>query len=55
MLNSFVAAVQTPDQFIAVRFLISAVGGSFVLTQIWTSVMFSANIVGTANATTAGW
>lgn len=51
----YVAAVQTVDQFIAVRFLISSVGGSFVLTQLWTSVMFSANIVGTANATTAGW
>lgn len=49
------AAVQTVDQFIALRFLISFVGGSFVLTQLWTSVMFSASIVGTANATTAGW
>jgi NNP family nitrate/nitrite transporter-like MFS transporter len=50
-----VAAVDSPDSLIAVRFLISSVGGSFVLTQLWTSIMFSANIVGTANATTAGW
>eukprot|EP00281_Chroomonas_sp_CCMP1168_P013605 CAMPEP_0206216918 /NCGR_PEP_ID=MMETSP0047_2-20121206/2989_1 /ASSEMBLY_ACC=CAM_ASM_000192 /TAXON_ID=195065 /ORGANISM="Chroomonas mesostigmatica_cf, Strain CCMP1168" /LENGTH=602 /DNA_ID=CAMNT_0053639321 /DNA_START=71 /DNA_END=1879 /DNA_ORIENTATION=- len=50
-----IAAVDSYDAFVAVRFLISFVGGSFVLTQLWTSVMFSANIVGTANATTAGW
>jgi NNP family nitrate/nitrite transporter-like MFS transporter len=50
-----IAAVQTVDQFIAVRFLISFVGGSFVLTQLWTSLMFSPCVVGLANATTAGW
>lgn len=49
------AAVTTYDQFVGVRFLISFIGGSFVLTSLWTSVMFSSNIVGTANATTAGW
>ena len=30
-------------------------GASFVITQFHTSVMFAPNIVGTANATAAGW
>lgn len=37
------------------RFFIGFIGASFVVTQFWTSVMFSGNIVGTANATSAGW
>jgi NNP family nitrate/nitrite transporter-like MFS transporter len=31
------------------------IGASFVITQYHTSVMFAPNVVGTANATTAGW
>ena len=31
------------------------IGASFVITQHHTSVMFATNVVGTANATTAGW
>mmetsp|Transcript_12118 Transcript_12118/g.28317 ORF Transcript_12118/g.28317 Transcript_12118/m.28317 type:complete len:605 (-) Transcript_12118:194-2008(-) len=50
-----VAATDTYDSFTGVRFLISFIGASFVLTQLWTSVMFASNIVGTANATSAGW
>jgi NNP family nitrate/nitrite transporter-like MFS transporter len=50
-----VAATDSYDAFTGVRFLISFIGASFVLTQLWTSVMFSSNIVGTANATSAGW
>lgn len=38
-----------------IRFFIGAIGATFVVTQYWTSVMFSKNIVGTANATSAGW
>ena len=34
---------------------IGVIGASFVITQYHTSVMFAPNIVGTANATTAGW
>lgn len=41
--------------FQAVRFFIGGMGATFVITQFWTSVMFSKNVVGTANATTAGW
>lgn len=46
---------QTPTQFMIARALIGGIGASFVITQYHTSVMFSPNIVGTANATTAGW
>ena len=41
--------------FLLFRLLIGAVGASFVITQFHTSVMFAPNVVGTANATTAGW
>ncbi|MFP6584898.1 MAG: MFS transporter, partial [Candidatus Hydrogenedentota bacterium] len=37
------------------RLAIGAIGASFVITQYHTSVMFAPNVVGTANATTAGW
>src|SRR5579863_7817224 len=41
--------------FLFFRLAIGAIGASFVITQFHTSVMFAPNIVGTANATTAGW
>ncbi|WP_179404462.1 MFS transporter [Burkholderia guangdongensis] len=41
--------------FLICRLGIGAVGASFVITQYHTSVMFAPNVVGTANATTAGW
>jgi MFS transporter, NNP family, nitrate/nitrite transporter len=41
--------------FLLCRLGIGAVGASFVITQYHTSVMFAPNVVGTANATTAGW
>jgi NNP family nitrate/nitrite transporter-like MFS transporter len=47
--------VQTPLQFLLCRFLIGFIGGSFVITQFHTSIMFAPNVVGTANATSAGW
>jgi hypothetical protein len=37
------------------RFLVGFAGGSFVLTQLWTTTMFDLNVVGIANATSAGW
>lgn len=37
------------------RFLIGAIGASFVVTQFHTSVMFSKKCVGAANAAAAGW
>lgn len=41
--------------FLIFRLLIGVIGASFVLTQFHTSLMFAPNVVGTANATTAGW
>jgi NNP family nitrate/nitrite transporter-like MFS transporter len=41
--------------FLLVRLLIGTIGASFVITQYHTSVMFAPNVVGTANATAAGW
>jgi NNP family nitrate/nitrite transporter-like MFS transporter len=41
--------------FLVFRLAIGAIGASFVITQYHTSVMFAPNIVGTANAATAGW
>ncbi len=43
------------ETFLLFRLAIGAIGASFVITQYHTSVMFAPNIVGTANATTAGW
>jgi NNP family nitrate/nitrite transporter-like MFS transporter len=43
------------ETFLLFRLAIGAIGASFVITQYHTSVMFSPNVVGTANATTAGW
>lgn len=47
--------VQTPMQFLVCRLFIGFIGASFVITQVHTSIMFAPNIVGTANATSAGW
>ena len=44
-----------PWTFIFFRLLIGMIGASFVITQYHTSVMFAPNVVGTANATSAGW
>lgn len=43
------------QSFLIFRLLIGCIGGSFVITQYHTSVMFAPNVVGTANATSAGW
>lgn len=50
-----VAFSQSYESFLFFRLLIGAVGASFVITQYHTSVMFAPNVVGTANAATAGW
>ena len=46
---------QNYETFLLFRLAIGVIGASFVVTQYHTSVMFAPNIVGTANATTAGW
>jgi MFS transporter, NNP family, nitrate/nitrite transporter len=43
------------QSFLLLRLAIGAVGASFVITQYHTSAMFAPNVIGTANATTAGW
>ncbi|SOY62518.1 putative nitrate transporter; Major facilitator superfamily MFS_1 [Cupriavidus taiwanensis] len=50
-----VALAQNYETFLVFRLLIGAVGASFVITQYHTSVMFAPNVVGTANAASAGW
>jgi NNP family nitrate/nitrite transporter-like MFS transporter len=46
---------QSYESFLLFRLGIGAIGASFVITQYHTSVMFASRVVGTANATTAGW
>jgi NNP family nitrate/nitrite transporter-like MFS transporter len=43
------------EMFLLFRLMIGVIGASFVITQYHTSVMFAPNVVGTANATSAGW
>jgi NNP family nitrate/nitrite transporter-like MFS transporter len=43
------------ESFLLFRLAIGGIGAAFVITQYHTSVMFAPNVVGTANATTAGW
>ncbi len=50
-----VGLAQNYEQFLLLRLGIGLIGASFVITQYHTSVMFAPNVVGTANATTAGW
>lgn len=50
-----VASANSYESFLFFRLLIGAIGASFVITQYHTSIMFASNVVGTANAATAGW
>jgi NNP family nitrate/nitrite transporter-like MFS transporter len=50
-----IAFAQSYESFLFWRLCIGAIGASFVITQFHTSVMFAPNIIGTANATAAGW
>ncbi len=50
-----VGLAQDYTSFLICRVLIGLIGASFVITQYHTSAMFAPNVVGTANATTAGW
>lgn len=43
------------ETFLLARLAIGAIGASFVITQYHTTIMFAPNVVGTANATSAGW
>ena len=50
-----IGLAQNYETFLIFRLSISVIGASFVVTQYHTSLMFAPNVVGTANATTAGW
>jgi NNP family nitrate/nitrite transporter-like MFS transporter len=50
-----IGLVHDYQAFILCRFAIGAIGAAFVVTQYHTSQMFASNVVGTANATAAGW
>lgn len=50
-----IAFATSYESFLVFRLLIGAIGASFVITQYHTSVMFAPNVVGTANAASAGW
>jgi NNP family nitrate/nitrite transporter-like MFS transporter len=50
-----IAFAHSYTTFLVFRLLIGAVGASFVITQYHTSVMFAPNVVGSANAASAGW
>jgi NNP family nitrate/nitrite transporter-like MFS transporter len=50
-----IGLAQDYTSFLVFRLAIGAVGASFVITQYHTTAMFAPNVVGTANATAAGW
>merc|ERR1712100_444022 len=47
--------ITAPWNYTLLRFLIGCAGATWVTNQFWCSMMFAPNIVGTANATAAGW
>ena len=51
----FIGFSDSYESFLLFRLAIGVIGASFVITQYHTSVMFAPNVVGTANATSAGW
>ncbi|PMR72513.1 NarK family nitrate/nitrite MFS transporter [Billgrantia endophytica] len=50
-----IGLVNSFEGFLLARLAIGAIGASFVITQYHTTMMFAPNVVGTANATSAGW
>ncbi len=48
-------AVTNAKGLLAVRFFVGILGGSFVPCQVWSTGFFDKNVVGTANAFTAGF
>ncbi|HHB83723.1 MAG TPA: MFS transporter [Devosia sp.] len=52
---AFIGLANSFESFLLFRLAIDMIGASFVITQYHTSVMFAPNVVGTANATSAGW
>lgn len=53
--SALVPTVKNIGGLETVRFFISILGGTFVMTQAWTTTFFDKTIVGTANAFSGGW
>lgn len=51
----FIGLSNSYESFLLFRLAIGVIGASFVITQYHTTLMFSSKVVGTANATAAGW
>ncbi|CAE7261391.1 NRT2.5, partial [Symbiodinium pilosum] len=49
------AGISAPWNYTMIRFFIGCAGATFVTNQFWCSLMFAPNVIGTANATAAGW
>ncbi len=49
------ALVTDPVGYIVERMLIGWSLAAFVICQFWSSMMFSPNVVGTANSIVGGW
>merc|ERR1711972_788778 len=49
------AGISSGWSFILIRTMIGCAGATFVTNQFWCSLMFAPKVVGTANATAAGW
>ncbi|KIN02454.1 hypothetical protein OIDMADRAFT_159816 [Oidiodendron maius Zn] len=47
--------VTSSSGLIALRFFVGILGASFVPCQVWTTGFFDKDVIGTANALTAGW
>lgn len=47
--------VTNSSGLMALRFFVGILGASFVPCQVWTTGYFDKNVIGTANALTAGW
>jgi NNP family nitrate/nitrite transporter-like MFS transporter len=47
--------IHTAQELVILRAFIGLAGGTFVMCQYWTSRMFTAEVVGTANALVGGW
>mmetsp|Transcript_15729 Transcript_15729/g.23421 ORF Transcript_15729/g.23421 Transcript_15729/m.23421 type:complete len:462 (+) Transcript_15729:70-1455(+) len=51
----FSGLVQNAQDLTIIRFFIGILGATFVCNQSWSSQMFAKEIIGVANATSAGW
>lgn len=50
-----IGLIQNAQDLLILRTFIGIAGGSFVMCQYWTTSMFTREVVGTANAMSAGW